>query len=113
VQRDLDRGLGAMVAIHATVHCSERTVDIIGIATHEMRQQMLDGRGHTRDSFAGVHRGLASLAPADRAIVGLDPHQHISGAPDFLARHHHGFDHRQADRDRLDCFDLHAGNLGR
>ena len=59
-----------------------------------------------------MHRSRAGLAPTDQAIVGLDSHQHIIGAPDFLARHDDRLEHRQTDRDRLDGFDMHADYLG-
>ena len=49
----------------------------------------------------------ASLGAFNHAIVALDPHQHIVGAPDFLARHDDGLEHRQTDRDGLDCLDSH------
>ena len=35
----------------------------------------------------------------------------LSGAPDFLACHDDGLEHRQTDRDRLDGFDMHADYL--
>ena len=70
------------------------------------------GRDHALERIAGHHRRGSGFAPTDHAIVGLDPHQHIIGAPDFLARHDDGLEHRQADRDRLDGFDLHADYLG-
>ena len=38
VQRNFDRGLGAVVAIHAAVHRGERAGDVGGIATAQTRQ---------------------------------------------------------------------------
>src|SRR5262245_16352498 len=47
------------------------------------------------------------FAPADKAVVAFDAHQNVVGAADFFAGHDDRLAHRQADRDRLDGFDLH------
>ena len=59
------------------------------------------------ERLAGHQRRRGRFAPADHAVVGLDAHQHIVGAADFLAGHDHRLAHRQADRDRLDRLDVH------
>ena len=111
VQRNLDRGLGAMVSIHATVHCGERAGDIIGIATTSCGTRCWMAAA-ILSIVSPVITGASPASPQPiEPVVALDPHQHIIGAPDFLARHHDGLDHRQADRDRLYGFDLHAGTL--
>ena len=108
VQRDLDRRLGAVIAVHAAVHGGERAGDIGGIAPAQRRLEIMHGGDDALERIAGHHRRRGGLAPADEAVVGLDPHQHVVGAAHLLARHDDGLEHRQADRDRLDRLDFHC-----
>src|SRR6185437_2239632 len=107
VQCDLDRGLGAVIAVHAPVHGGERAVDVARIAPVQHRRKVVDGGDDALQRLAGHHRRRRRLAPALGAVRGDDAHQYIVGAPHFLARHDHGLLHRQADGEGLDRADLH------
>ena len=106
VQRDFDRGLGAVIAVHAAVHGGERAGNVGRIAAVQRGAEIMHGGDDALQRLAGHHRRGRGFAPADGAVVGLDAHQHVVGAADFLARHDDGLEHRQADRDRLDGFDF-------
>jgi hypothetical protein len=54
-----------------------------------------------------------SLAPADGTVIRLNSHENSVGTPKHFRGHDDRLAHRQADRDRLDSFDLHAGTFGR
>ena len=107
VQRNLDRRLGAVIAVHAAVHGGERAGNVGRIAAAQRRLEIMHGGHDALERFAGHHRRGGGFAPSDQAVVGLDAHQHVVGAPHLLARHDDGLEHRQADRDRLDRLDVH------
>ena len=108
VKRDLDRGLGTVISVHAAIHRNDRTGDVRGRAASQRGLEIVHGGYDALERIAGHHRRGCGLAPADQAAVGFDPHQHVVGAPHFLARHDDGLDHRKADRDRLDRLDVHG-----
>ena len=101
-QRDLDRRLGAVIAVHAAVHGGERAFDVGRIAAAQGGCEIMHAGDQALERVAGHHRRGGGFAPADQAVVGFDAHQHVVGAAHFLARHDDGLEHRQADRDRLD-----------
>ena len=108
VQRDFDRGLGAVIAVHAAVHRGQRAFDIGGIAAEQRGIEKMHRGDDALDRLAGHQRRRCRFAPTSQAAVGLDAHQHVVGAADFLARHDHRLEHRQADRDRFDGLDNHC-----
>ena len=87
VQRDLDRRLGAVVAVHAPVHGGERAGDVGGSRPTQHRRKIMDGGDHALHASRRSSRRRRRFAPADEAVVGFDAHQHIVGAAHLLARH--------------------------
>ncbi len=94
VQRDLDRRLGAVIAVHAAVHGGERAGDIGRLASAQYRREIMDGGDDAFERLAGHHRRGRRFAPADGVVIGLDAHQDVVGAAHLLARHDDGLEHR-------------------
>ena len=74
VQRDLNRRLGAMVAVHAAVHGGERAGDIGEFAPAQGRIEIMNRGYDALQRLAGHHRRRGGFAPADEAIVVFDAH---------------------------------------
>src|SRR5712691_597854 len=108
VQRDLDRGLGRVVRVHARGHRRQRAGDVLGRPALERRREVMDRRHHALARLAGHGGRGRRLAPADDAVLRLDADHHVVRLPDLDPRHDHRFLHREADRDRLDALDLHG-----
>ena len=107
VQRDFNRSLGTVIAVHAAIHGCQCAGDVGGVAPVQGRGEIMDRRDNALERLAGHHRRGRGFPPSHHAGVGFDAHQHVVGAPDFLARHDDRLEHRQADRNRLDGFDQH------
>jgi hypothetical protein len=108
MQRDLDCGFGAVVGVHARLHGGAGAGDIASLAIDQHWRQIVYGRHHAGDGFAGHGWGRSGFTPADEPVVCLDAHQHIVGARDRFAGHDQRFDHGQADGNRLNAADAHA-----
>jgi len=108
MQGNFDCGLGAVIAVHADMHGGKRTGNVGGIAAAQCSAEIMDASNDALQRIAGHDRRRRRFTPADQAVIGFDPHQYIVGAPNFLARHDDGLEHRQADGDRLDGFDVHV-----
>jgi len=113
MQRDLDCGLGGIVCIHALAHGRARSGDVLGRGARDRGREIENGRHHAFDGLAGHGRGRSGFAPADHAVVRLDPYNHVVRMPDFDTRHEDRLLHGDAHRNRLNAFDLHQITLGR
>ena len=112
VQRNFDRRLGAVIAIHSAIHGDQRTCNIRGVAATQCRVEIVNCGDDALQRIAGHHGSGSRFAPSDGAVVRLYAYQHIVGLSYLFTRHDDGLEHRQADRHRLNSFDLHAGYLG-
>src|SRR5262249_9005217 len=111
VQRDFDSRFGAEIAVHAAIHRSECTFNVSRVAAAHRPDQLGHGGTDALERRAGVYWWGCSFAPAHQPGVAFYADQTRIGPPDFLARHDDGLDHRQADRNRLDGFDVHLYSL--
>ncbi|MNC84644.1 hypothetical protein D3C83_02030 [compost metagenome] len=108
VQRDLDHRLGGMIAVEIVAGALHDRRDVVERHAFELRREVADRRRHARHRFPRHRRRGAGAAPADGALVGFEPHQHVLGALHLLERHLERLHHRQADGDGLDALDFHS-----
>jgi hypothetical protein len=72
------------------------------LADDRGRELLLDRGDQAAEGIAGHGRRGGGLAPADRAVRGLDPDHEIVGVRDRDAGHLDRLGQRQRDRDRID-----------
>ncbi len=105
VQRNLDCSLGAVIAVHSTVHRCPRAIDVRSITAVQDGTQITGGRNDALQRIAGHDGSRRSFSPTDMAIVVFDTHQDVIGATYLFSRHNDGLEHREADRDRFNGLD--------
>ncbi len=95
---------GALAAMDGRMYGNHSAKAAIEIALHD-----LAGKAAGKPVHALLGHKKRSRLPLLGVIGGGDPHQHVVGAPHFLAGHDHRLEHRQADGERLDRLDRHRG----
>src|SRR5262249_20602072 len=103
---ELDRGMGAAVAGKGSTKFPPQRRWLPGILTDEQRCQIVAHRAREPgEGVAGHGRGRGGLAPANRAVAGLDANQDVEGTTYRAASHGYGLAQWQADRDGVDPTD--------
>ena len=99
-QSHLHGGMRAGVAVERDLEALHQRGTHPGVFAHEQRREMLaHGGDESRDGVTGHGRRGRRLAPADRAVAGLDAHEDVSRMGHRLGRHLHGLGERQRHRE--------------
>jgi hypothetical protein len=108
-QRHFDGRMGAAVAHQRRFHPAHQRRARPRVFADQHRREMIAHRGdEPAQRVAGHGRRRGGLAPADRAVLRLDPHHHVLRMRDVHARHLHRLLERQRHRNGVDATD-HEG----
>ena len=94
--------MGAGVADQDRAQHREQCRPIPGVPAHQPRRRRWHSCHQAAERVAGHGGRRGGLAPAHRAVGGLDAHDNVPGVRDGLARHLHGLAQRQRDSCRVD-----------
>ncbi len=99
-QRDLDGGLGAAIVLDARAAALRERRAVERVGADQQRRHVLAHRGdHAGQGIAGHGGRHRRLAPADQAVLRLEPDDEIVRLGDAFRRHDHRLGQRQRDGD--------------